>query len=208
MSLLHQYPEKAVSATHLDVYAGLDGRERFRSGGTELGLTLLDFWRWSESDLHGTTTRGRLAEFIVATLLEASPRIPRADGPFTCETPDGVSVRVKSASVAHDATPRDLSRVYFAPLVWRASLRGRGDAAELPSARAYVFALFRPPRTDASPLDLDYWTLYVPPTDVLEAKMKEQRALSLAGLEALSGGPTRSSLLRAAVRKAAGGISL
>ena len=43
-----------------------DGSERFRAGGSTLDLSLLDYWRWSTSDLVGNTARGVLAEYIVA----------------------------------------------------------------------------------------------------------------------------------------------
>jgi hypothetical protein len=45
------------------------GHETFRSNGQDLGITLLDFWRWSVSDLVSNATRGVLAEFIVASAL-------------------------------------------------------------------------------------------------------------------------------------------
>jgi hypothetical protein len=40
----------------------LDGSERF----TGLDATVADFWRWAFSDLRDNTTRGILAEFLVA----------------------------------------------------------------------------------------------------------------------------------------------
>ena len=43
------------------------GDERFFCNGAEKELKLLDFWRWSVSDIISNATRGRLAEFIVAS---------------------------------------------------------------------------------------------------------------------------------------------
>jgi hypothetical protein len=40
----------------------LNGSERF----TGLDATVADFWRWAFSDLRNNTTRGILAEFLVA----------------------------------------------------------------------------------------------------------------------------------------------
>jgi hypothetical protein len=54
-----------------------------------------------------------------------------------------------------------------------------------------------------NPLDLDSWRFYVPATARLEAKMINQRALSLQTLDALSGGFVQSQGLREAVRLAA-----
>ena len=46
--------------------------ERIRLGGKDLGACLLDFWRWSGSDLVGNTQRGILAEYLVALALGAN----------------------------------------------------------------------------------------------------------------------------------------
>jgi hypothetical protein len=45
------------------------GGERFRANGTDIGPDLLDFWRWSASDLVNNTMRGVLAEYLVARAL-------------------------------------------------------------------------------------------------------------------------------------------
>ncbi|HET9365948.1 MAG TPA: hypothetical protein VFP71_13140 [Candidatus Angelobacter sp.] len=43
------------------------GQELFL--GVNVNLTLLNFWQWAASDLVSNTTRGLLAEFIVAAAL-------------------------------------------------------------------------------------------------------------------------------------------
>jgi len=43
------------------------GNEPLSVNGNNLKVTLLDFWKWSVSDILSNATRGRLAEFIVAT---------------------------------------------------------------------------------------------------------------------------------------------
>ena len=47
----------------------LTGNEPLTENGNRLGPSLIDFWRWSISDLVDNTTRGALAEFIVACAL-------------------------------------------------------------------------------------------------------------------------------------------
>jgi hypothetical protein len=99
---------------------------------------------------------------------------------------------------------RDLARVHFAPLPWRASRRDPGGAASLPRERAHVFALVgHANEGNVNPLDLDQWRFFVPPIARIEAKMKKQRSLSLAALDVLSGGPVAAAGLQAAVRRAA-----
>ena len=48
-----------------------DGSELFRSGGAALPFTMLDFWRWSASDVVSNTMRGVLAEYIVGQAIGA-----------------------------------------------------------------------------------------------------------------------------------------
>lgn len=43
------------------------GDERLNNNGQRLDHSWLDFWRWNSSDLLSNTTRGRFAEFIVAS---------------------------------------------------------------------------------------------------------------------------------------------
>lgn len=181
-----------------------DGREPFRSAGTRLDLTLLDFWRWTESDLTNSSTRARLAEFLVATLLGAHVAGPRRDRPVDLLTSDGITVRVKSASCPSGAGPRGLAKIHFNPLPWRVSRRDPEGASRLPHLRAHVFALLGHDQAAAlDALDLDHWRFFVPPTARLEARMETQRALSLLALERLCGGAVRPAALRESVLRAA-----
>ncbi len=45
------------------------GNESFSNNQKTLPFNVWDFWKWSVSDLLSNATRGRLAEFIVATAL-------------------------------------------------------------------------------------------------------------------------------------------
>ena len=196
-----------MTTTVLALGERLDGSEPFRSGGERLDLTLLDFWRWSEADLLSTSTRARLAEFIVARLLGVCTAGPRSDRSPDLLTADGIAVRVKSASLVKCESPRELPKVHFTPLPWRAPRRDRAGALGVPQARAYVFGLLgQTERTAVNPLDLAQWRFFVPPTARLEAKMRSQRTLALFTLDELSGGPVPSAGLVDAVRRAAGGV--
>lgn len=45
------------------------GNEQFTDNGIETKHSLIDFWRWSVSDLVSNTTRGILAEYIVGAAI-------------------------------------------------------------------------------------------------------------------------------------------
>jgi hypothetical protein len=75
------------------------GAERLNEGPIDLGVDLLDFWRWSVSDLVSNVTRGRFAEHLVARALEIATDGVRDEwAAFDLVTPAGIKVEVKSAA--------------------------------------------------------------------------------------------------------------
>src|SRR5713101_2075903 len=75
------------------------GAERLHEGPIDLGVDLLDFWRWSVSDLVSNVTRGRFAEYLVARALGIATDGVRDEwAAFDLETLTGIKVEVKSAA--------------------------------------------------------------------------------------------------------------
>jgi len=63
------------------------------------GRTVLDFWRWAYSDLVQNTTRGYVAQFIIAWLVGADRNEP--NNPFQAfdvQIPGGKRIEVKSTA--------------------------------------------------------------------------------------------------------------
>ena len=184
----------------------LTGSEPLRCSERPLGLTLLDFWKWSESDLLNSLTRTRLAEFIVATALGAHAEGPRDErSSLELVTPDGVEVRVKSGSFLKSFHQRDLSKVVFIPQVYPAHSHGGSGHHAAHRAQVYVFALLdHVERATVDPLDLDQWRFFIPPTSKLEALVTEQHSLTVPTLDELSVGSVGYEDLKAAVQRAVG----
>lgn len=186
----------------------MTGDERLRSGENLVGVRVLDFWRWSMSDLMSNTARGVLAEFIVATALG----IPTKDtireewAPYDLESPEGIRVEVKSAAFLQSWAQVKESVISFrvpkkrawCPETNRLELEARRQA------EVYVFALLA--HRDQETIDLlnvDQWHFYVLPTAVLDARTRSQRSITLKTLDALSGGPVSFAGVREAVKSAA-----
>lgn len=74
------------------------GSEVFHASRQALGFALHDFWRWSVSDLVSNATRGRLAEFIVASALGISSDVRDEWSPYDLLSPEGLKIEVKSAA--------------------------------------------------------------------------------------------------------------
>ena len=66
------------------------GSESFTSNGQPLETKLIDFWRWSVSDLVSNATRGRLAEFIVASALDITDGVRNEWDAFDLEMLSGL----------------------------------------------------------------------------------------------------------------------
>ena len=102
-------------ATRLDAIEGGPkiGQEHFRAGGEPLGFQLLDFWRWSASDLVGNTARGILAEYLVAQALGSTQPTRNEWLPFDVLSAGGVRVQVKSAAYLQSWYQPKPSRIAF-----------------------------------------------------------------------------------------------
>src|ERR1700761_545099 len=90
------------------------GDEKLLYQKEQLPISLLDFWRWSVSDILSNATRGRFAEFIVATAANVDIKTIRDEwGAFDLETMDGIKIEVKSAAYIQTWFQRELSKISF-----------------------------------------------------------------------------------------------
>src|SRR5690606_19809719 len=84
--------------------------------------SVLDFWKWSVSDLLSNATRGILAEFIVATATGVDLNTVRDEwGAFDLETREGIKIEVKSAAYLQTWNQSKLSSINFSikiPRLW------------------------------------------------------------------------------------------
>ena len=90
-----------------------DGNEDFTRDGSSSGLKLIDFWAWAYSDCINNTTRGVLAEFLVAAALGIDLRKPRDAWAKYDITYRGVGVEVKSAGYHQRWYQKKMSNISF-----------------------------------------------------------------------------------------------
>lgn len=182
------------------------GAECFSQGSVELPLTLQDFWCWSTSDLLNNTTRGVLAEFLVATALQVSTsgvRDPWAA--YDLETSDGIRIEVKSSAYLQAWAQKRPSTIVFNVPKTRAWSADTNELAKerVRQAHVYVFALLHHElKETVNPLDLSQWFFFVLPTATLAARTRSQHSITLKTLQSLSGGPVTFDRLGTAVRAA------
>lgn len=179
------------------------GSEPFCARGSDLDFNLLDYWRWSASDLVGNTARGILAEYIVARALKIATDEEIRDewAPYDLQTPDKIKIEVKSAAYIQSWEQERVSRISFGTPKTRAWDSESGNLRSEPKRHAdvYVFALFAQREAPIDPLDLDQWKFYALSTK----KLDDRKSISLSALEELAS-PVVYHELADAVRKAAG----
>jgi len=189
------------------------GSEPLHANGRPLGATLLDFWRWSSSDLVSNATRGVLAEFIVANALGIGFDNVRDEwGAFDLITPEGITVEVKSAAYIQSWSQRKLSSIVFRTPKTRAWNADTNVQEKEPrrQAQVYVFALLsHQDKSSIDPLNVDQWRFFVVPTAVLDGRTRSQHSITLRSLETLAGqafsyDELQDAVHRAAKQKAAG----
>ncbi len=178
------------------------GDEQVHRAGEALGVSVLDFWRWSASDLLSNATRGIFAEFIVAYALCGSVEGVRTEwDAFDVKTPEGIKVEVKSAAYIQSWEQERHSAIIFGIQPTRAW----GETEFRRHSDVYVFALLaNKDSATIDPLDLAQWEFFVASTETLNEKCSLQKKISLGALKRISGESLGYSKLREAVLKAAG----
>jgi hypothetical protein len=172
------------------------GNEVFEFNGRQLTFTLMDFWRWSASDLVSNAARGILAEYIVASALGlgAAGKIRSEWDAYDLLTADGIKIEVKSAAYLQSWYHKKLSAISFGirPTTgWNDATNERGGDLKRQSD-VYVFCvLHHQDKETLDPLNLDQWTFYILPSAILDEKCPIQKSIGLKSLLKLNPGIAR-----------------
>ena len=170
------------------------GTEPVHQSGVPLGPTLQEFWRWSASDLVGNTTRGILAEFLVAKALQIDLSVRAEWDAVDLRSGDGLRIEVKSAAYIQSWPQDKHSAIRFSiarTVGWDARTNRAGNEPRR-QADVYVFCLLaqREP-SDIDPLDVDQWQFWVVSAANLDDELGDQKSLGLGTLQRLAGPPVR-----------------
>jgi hypothetical protein len=157
---------------------------------SDTGETLLDFWKWNGSDLVSNATRGRLAEFIVASALGIDLTIPRDEwSAWDLTSSEGIKIEVKSAAYLQSWSQSSLSKISFSIRPARAWDGSSGEFAATPSRQSdiYVFCLLKHQEKETlDPLNLDQWEFYVVSTAAINGYQRSNSSITLNSLRSLS----------------------
>ena len=167
-----------------------NGNEELSFNEINIGFSLLDFWKWSVSDLMSNATRGRLAEFIVGTSVGLNPENLRDEwDAYDITSDNGIKIEVKSASYIQSWSQREFSKISFSikkAKFWNADNgMSRGEAKR--HAEVYVFCLLKHKNQETiDPLKLEQWEFYVLPTYKLDNYERSQSSITINSLRKLT----------------------
>lgn len=161
------------------------GQEIFHLNGEGLGCDLLGFWQWGFSDIVNNSTRGILAEYIVAWDLGIQGGIRKEWHPYDLETMDGIKVEIKSSAYVQSWAQKDFSKIRFniSPTLGWDAQTGEYDSERKRQSDVYVFCLLKEKdKTKMDPMNLDQWNFYILRTSVLNEKYPKQKQIEFSSL--------------------------
>jgi hypothetical protein len=180
------------------------GDEALSCNGANTPHTLLDFWRWSTSNILSNATRGRFAEFIVSTAMEINPENIREEwDAYDIISEDGVKIEVKSAAYIQSWQQKSFSVISFSIKPARHWDKETNILHGEPKRHAdvYVFChLKHKDKNTIDPLKLEQWDFYVLPTYRIDIYERSQSSITLNSLKKLTN-PIMYSELKDEIRK-------
>lgn len=161
------------------------GDEKFIVRHKLINESLSDFWKWFASDLNSNALRGVLAEFIVAMALQEINNTRIEWNTYDLNTKSGLKIEVKSAAYIQTWQQDNFSKISFTinkTRGWDADTNV--ITRELKRhADVYVFCVLKTKdQREINPMDLDQWCFYVLPTSILDAKVSDQKTITLNSL--------------------------
>lgn len=158
--------------------------DEFSFKNTSLGFSIIEFWKWNQSDLIENRNRGILAEFLVKKGLGIDG-IPRLEwDSYDLITDTGVKIEVKSAAYIQAWKQQMLSAIKF-DIRPTSEIQSDNNYSidKLRRADIYVFCVLHHQEQESiDPMKLEQWTFYVVSTKELNEKLPHQKSISLGSL--------------------------
>ncbi len=174
------------------------GEEHLMFNKEHLPYQLKDFWKWSTSDILSNATRGKFAEFLVATATNIDLSKPREEwAPYDLLTLEGIKIEVKSSAYIQSWEQKTLSKISFSikpAYCWNYELN-QYSKTKARYADVYVMCLLKTTdRELVNPLDTAQWLFYVVSVEVLNSYKRSQTSITLKSLESLTNPVTYNEL--------------
>lgn len=157
------------------------GYEPFTYDKNALQVAVLSFWQWSNSELLGNALRGTLAEFIVASSINALASLREDWDAYDIVADNGLKIEIKSSSYFQSWKQNKLSEISFG--IQPTGVSKTRGVEKRRKADIYVFCvLSNKDKSTVNPLNLNQWDFYILPTSVLNKELPKQKKINLSSL--------------------------
>lgn len=177
--------------------APLTGAERFDG----LDATVADFWSWAFSDLRENTTRGILAEYLVAKAVGDDRASRMGWDNFDVLAEDGTRIEVKCSAYLQSWVQKRVSKLSFGRLTGAEWDHATNTYAVDRTVRADIYVFAVQTQQDPSAYDmlgLGHWEFWVVPGDVVAKSAG--RTVGIGWVRTHGAGPVSHAELREAIR--------
>ena len=164
------------------------GAEVFGFDGRPTGHSLLDFWRWSVSDLVSNATRGVVAEYIVGIALGVDfARVRDEWQAWDLTLPNGLKIEVKSAAYVQSWEQAKPSAISFSIKGAKPeNFKAGEEVADVRHSDVYVFCLLaHADPTTIDPMKLEQWRFWSVATQVVDGYVRSQHSITVPSLNRL-----------------------
>ena len=169
--------------------------------------TVADFWRWAMNDLQMNTTRGLLAEYLVARAVGSTAPHRIEWDVFDVLAADGTRIEVKSSGYLQSWSPETVStprwgfKAIDTTRIWDDDLRDYVDVDPVDRVDVWVFALqVAESMKEFDPTDIDQWEFRV--AGNCELLQLNQRSIGIRGLDSLGARPVAYTSLAREIKRA------
>ena len=178
--------------------------------GTALPIRLADFWQWSMSGLMENTTRGPLAEFLVATALGVQDKPQKNWENYDLLWPwNGRAVKIEVKSSAERQSWRCKPAASHSFDIRKTEDSDQHECGKRRWSDVYVFCILR--NRDATEqseaLDTRSWTFLILPTATLDRERPDGKSISDGPLRTLGAIETDYAHLKDEVTRVADSLS-
>lgn len=159
------------------------GQEQFTNHGSPIGVSVLDFWRFSYSELN-SDPRDDIAEYLVSLALGIAEPYNKRNWTLFDIDYGGRPIEVKSTG--YFQTWRKDGNVSLNRSFSIRESKANGEVEAKRHSDVYVFCILNGnTETKSNPLELEKWDFYVVPTSVINAKCGHNKTISLERIKNL-----------------------
>ena len=159
------------------------GQEQFTIHGLPIGTSVLDFWRFSYSELN-SDPRDDIAEYLVSLALNITEPYNKLDWTLFDINYNGRPIEVKSTS--YYQTWRKDNKVSQNRTFSIREATANNEKEPRRHSEVYVFCLLNGnTAAEADPFNLDNWDFYIVPTAVINEKCGKNKTISLSRIQNL-----------------------